>query len=106
MKSFAFHFSPKVHHVFGLLLIETMSSRTFKNRPIWRHWLQEPKVGRGRADRPKDCCHLYPDDDSKLFAAIFYFRFFGEILKNRAGGFYPKMISDSNYSACYLQTHN
>ena len=30
MNSAAFHFSPKIHHAFGLLLMETMSPRTFK----------------------------------------------------------------------------
>ena len=30
MKSAAFQFSPKIHHAFGLLLMETMSPRTFK----------------------------------------------------------------------------
>ena len=33
MKSVAFHFCPKIHHVFGLLLIETISPRTFKKSP-------------------------------------------------------------------------
>ena len=39
MTSVAFQFSPKIHNAFGLLLIETMSSRTFKDCPIWSHWL-------------------------------------------------------------------
>ena len=39
MKSVAFHVSQKIHCAFGLLLIETMSPRTFKNRPIWSHCL-------------------------------------------------------------------
>ena len=44
MKNVAFHSSPKINHAFGLLLIETMSPRTFKNRQSgptdpdrWRH---------------------------------------------------------------------
>ena len=37
MKNVAFHFSPKIHHAFGLLLVETMSPGTIKNRPIWSH---------------------------------------------------------------------
>ena len=32
MKSDSFHIGQKFHHTFGLLLIETMSPRTFKNR--------------------------------------------------------------------------
>ena len=39
MKCVAFHFSQKIHRAFGPLLIETMSPRTFKNRPIWSHWV-------------------------------------------------------------------
>ena len=27
----------QIHQAFGILLIETMSPRTFKNRPIWSH---------------------------------------------------------------------
>ena len=41
MKSVAFHLSTKIHHAFGLLLIETISARTIKNRPIWSHWIQQ-----------------------------------------------------------------
>ena len=37
LKMLLFHFSPRIHHAFGLLFIETMSPRTFKNRPIWSH---------------------------------------------------------------------
>ena len=40
MESVAFHFSQIIHHAFGLLLVETMSPRTIKNRPIWSHWHQ------------------------------------------------------------------
>ena len=40
MKIVAFHFSPKNHTAFGPLLIETMSPRTFKNRPIVSHWMR------------------------------------------------------------------
>ena len=29
MKSVAFYFSPKIHHTFGLMLIESLSPRTF-----------------------------------------------------------------------------
>ena len=29
----------QIHQAFGILLIETMSPRTFKNRPIWSHCL-------------------------------------------------------------------
>ena len=36
-KVVAFHMGQKFHHAFGLLLIETMSPRTFKNSPIWSH---------------------------------------------------------------------
>ena len=43
MKNVTFHLSPKNHHAFGLLLIETMSPRTFKNRPIWSHWSADKK---------------------------------------------------------------
>ena len=35
MESGALHFSQKIHRAFWLLWIETMSPRTFKNRPIW-----------------------------------------------------------------------
>ena len=38
MKSVAFHYCQNIHRAFGLLLIETMSTRTFKYRPIWSHW--------------------------------------------------------------------
>ena len=37
MKSGAFHFSPKIHHAFGLLWMQPLSPGTFKNRPIWSH---------------------------------------------------------------------
>ena len=33
----ASHFGPNIHHAFGVLFIETMSPRTFKNHPIWSH---------------------------------------------------------------------
>ena len=40
MKIVAFHDRPKFHHAFGLLLIETMSPWTFKNRPILSYCLR------------------------------------------------------------------
>ena len=30
----------QIHQAFGILLIETMSPRTFKNRPIWSHRME------------------------------------------------------------------
>ena len=59
MKSVAFHFSPKFNHAFGLLLIETMSPRTFKNHPIWSHcslcmvWNNRPMI------RSNDFLHVF-----------------------------------------------
>ena len=38
MKRVAFHFSPKIHHAFGQLFMETISPRTYKNCPIWWQW--------------------------------------------------------------------
>ena len=37
-KSEAFQNSPKSCQPFGLLLIDILSPRTFKNHPIWSHW--------------------------------------------------------------------
>ena len=44
MKSVAFHFSPRIHHAFGLLWIVTISPRTLKNHPIWSHWTEAKRI--------------------------------------------------------------
>ena len=41
VQSYIFQHSPKSCQIFGLLLSENMSLRTFKNRPIWSHWVSQ-----------------------------------------------------------------
>ena len=42
LKSVVFKLAQKVNKIFGLLLKEYLSLRTFlKNRPIWSHWVVE-----------------------------------------------------------------
>ena len=72
MKSVAFHFCPKNHHAYGILMIEIMSPRTFKNRPIWSHWRRKIDVGavsrKGRRLKRKFAVSRFCKENRKHFS--------------------------------------
>ena len=58
MKSVAFHVIPKINCVFGLLLGDTMSPRTFKNRTTWSHCSRQWNIIEKRWQQVATLLHL------------------------------------------------
>ena len=72
MKSVAFHLCPKNHYAYGILMIEIMSPRTFKNRRIWSHWRRKIDVGavsrKGRRLKRKFAVSRFCKENRKHFS--------------------------------------